>query len=253
MNNLVLNCDNGTSYVVNPHTLLVFLDETGEESFNDPNAPFFGFGGIVIPCRDYFTQVELPWHKLKTLYFDGPHSSLHASDIGYPGEEVINAFNEFFDAHDFGRIAVTSSDRTIIEIQENIEAIIAALIWDRVKEVQTKMGWSNISDILVLIEENPRLIPALQQEFISKKIYNQDKKEIKVEYNTILKDPYFAGLEVADFVIHTAGRQARIMRNHLFDKSVSESKPDFRQMFEGKNGKRSSYLSLSRIRKGNKN
>ncbi len=239
--------------MVNPHTLLIFLDETGEESFNDPKAPFFGFGGIVIPCRDYFTQVEIPWHKLKTVNFEGPDNPLHASDLGHPSKEVVDAFNEFFDNYEFGRIAVTSSDRTIIEIQESIEAIIAALLWDRVKEVQSKMGWNNISDILVLIEENQRLLPALRQEFISKKLYNQNQEEIKVEYNTILKDPYFAGLEVADFVIHTAGRQARIMRNHLFDENVSESKPDFRQMFEGKSGKRSSYLSLSRIRKGNNN
>ncbi len=116
-----------------------------------------------------------------------------------------------------------------------------ALLWDRIKEVANKMKWV---DIFIIFEENNHLIPSFKQEFMSKTPKTKNGQAIKVRYQTHLKDPVFAGMEVADFIIHTAGREARILRDRLFEKNVSESQPDFKNVFCEKWP--NSYLNLSR-------
>ncbi|WP_422359918.1 DUF3800 domain-containing protein [Reichenbachiella sp.] len=236
--------ENGEPYKVNPNTLLVFIDETGEESFNDTNMPFFGFGGLIVPCIDYYDLVEYPWHNLKREFFGEVEHTLHAADLPQPTpKNLIDSFNKFFTEYSFGRFAITCTDQTINKINERIENVIAACIWNRIKEVSNKMKWF---DILILIEENKRLIPAIKQEFMAKTPQNNQKQKIPVNYNTILKDSFFAGLEVADFIAHTAGRQARIMRNQLFDETVENKQPDFEQIFNDKLHP-TSYFNISRI------
>lgn len=242
MEKLYLNLGEGITEI-GENTLLIFLDETGVESLNDPNAPFFGFGGLVVECRHYFEKVEYPWYKIKDEHWNGRHSSMHASDLKKPPEVLIGALNNFFDQEEIGRIAVTITDKSINNTDHNIENIVFGCIWDRIIEVSNKMKWF---DIVILIEENERLKNAFETEIMSKTPRNKYNKEVPVRYGTILKDPAFAGLEVADFIIHTAGRQARVMRGNLFNKTGKiDSQPDFEHVF-GKIDKKS-WLNLSRI------
>jgi hypothetical protein len=234
-----LNID-GQLEAINPNTLLIFLDETGVEKLNDPNAPFFGFGGLIIEGADYFKNVEIPWHSLKLKYFDGIESPLHAADLKPISNQQIDALNEFFGKYPFGRIAITCTDKTLFEQNHKPEEILAAAIWQRIIPVVNKMKWF---DILILFEENKRLMPALQQEMMSKKPKNGEK-EIPIRYGTILKDPTFAGMEVADFIIHTAGRQARLMRTNSKE-IVPKYQPDFEVVF--KNALNQSFLNITRV------
>ena len=103
MNTLVLNDKVLGSKEINPATLLVFMDETGEESLSDPNAPFFGVGGLIVGCRQYFESVENPWHLIKDERFGGRGYPLHASDLRNPSTEQIDSLNTFFSNDTFGR------------------------------------------------------------------------------------------------------------------------------------------------------
>lgn len=241
---LSLKDEHGVVSNVALDTLLVFLDETGVETLTDPNAPFFGIGGLVIVARDYFSQVEKPWHQLKEKYFGGIVEPLHAADLRYPSKEIIESLNSYFESNRFGRIAVTCTDKTINETGIRVEEIILAAMWDRIATVANNMSWK---EILIIFEENHRLIPAIRQELMTKKPQNGNR-EIAVTYHTMLKDSRFAGMEVADFIIHTAGRQARIMRDKHFVKEFKEAQPDFIKVFESYPSL-TSYLSISRIRR----
>lgn len=244
MSEMHLQTEGGIIRSVGPNTLLIFLDETGEEKLSDPNAPFFGFGGVVVENRNYLASVESPWHLLKERHFDGADSPLHAADLRKPSRTQIEALNHFFTQHRFGRFAATCTDRTINKLDTPIEEVVATTLWDRFKEVANQFSWHNI---LILYEENRRLIPALKRELFSKTPENQSGVPIPVESFTVMKDPRFAGMEVADFVAHTAGRQSRIMRNHLFDKRIDQEQPDFAKVFD-----RTfpiSYLNISRVSK----
>ena len=124
-----------------------------------------------------------------------------------------------------------------------IEDVIMATIWDRIKEVANKLSWF---DILVIFEGNERLVESFKKEMMSKTLHNSKGERIEVSYNLMKKDPYFSGMEVADFIVHTAGRQARIMRDHHFDMASIRSQPDFEIVFS--KSKLQSYMSISRVR-----
>ena len=44
-----------------PNTLLVFIDETGNEDFSDPGNPTFGRGGCAIESELYRTNLKKPY------------------------------------------------------------------------------------------------------------------------------------------------------------------------------------------------
>ncbi|MCB8925362.1 MAG: DUF3800 domain-containing protein [Ardenticatenaceae bacterium] len=241
MKKLRFGIEDGKIYEVADSTLLVFIDETGAPSRSDPNAPIFGVGGLIVEGNKYFDEVEIPWHNMKNRYFSGFKTPLHAADIRQPTKKQIKALNQFFLSHDFGRFANTCVDKTVNNSGHNIEHILMTLLWDRIREVANKMRWV---DIFIIFEENHHLIPSFKQEFMSKTPKTKSGQSIKVTYYTHLKDPVFAGMEVADFIIHTAGREARLLRDQLFEKTVSESQPDFKNVFDKKWP--NSYFNLSR-------
>jgi hypothetical protein len=45
--------DMADSLVLTPNTLLVFIDETGNEDYSDPNNPTFGRGGCAVLGEQY--------------------------------------------------------------------------------------------------------------------------------------------------------------------------------------------------------
>ena len=48
-----------------PRTLLVFVDETGNEDYSDPKNPTFGRGGCAVLGKEYRNKIKKPWRKLK--------------------------------------------------------------------------------------------------------------------------------------------------------------------------------------------
>ncbi|MEZ4820620.1 MAG: DUF3800 domain-containing protein [Bdellovibrionota bacterium] len=229
---MILKDSDGKTMCVGEETLLVFLDETGNELLNDPKMPVFGLGGLIVEHRKYFSNVEQPWHEIKNSKFGGFDKPLHASELISPSDQQIKALNNFFLTNDFGRFAVVCSNQITNETTHSIVEIICAQLWSTIKEVANKMSWT---DILILIEENKKLRSSLESQFLSKNLYNNSTK-INFQYYTHLKDPKFAGLEVADFIIHTAGRQAR--NDCVSQKPTKASpsvkadlKPDFQNVF----------------------
>lgn len=75
MYQFTFNFDDGTLLNISPNSVLVFLDETGDEQLNDPAYPIFGFGGCCILARDYFDNIDKPWSNMKIEKFDLIHKS----------------------------------------------------------------------------------------------------------------------------------------------------------------------------------
>jgi len=240
---LILNTPDGYQEI-SPNTLILFVDETGTPNLKDPKAPYFGLGGLIVLGKDYYNDVEIPWHRLKNNYFDGTTKPLHASDIN-PSKLQIESLNNFFQTQNFGRFGITITHKSIIEIERPIEELITGIFWETLKNVINEFKWN---DLLVIFEENQGLFGAIQQQIMSKKLLNNNQEKITVNYYTMLKDPTLAGLEVADFVIHTAGRQCRIMKDNHYEKDFNkiELLPDFKEVFSS--NKRIGYLSVSGIR-----
>ncbi len=67
---------------VQPNCLVFFVDETGHETFADPNFPVYGFGGCAALATKMDIEIRNPWRTMKDRHFGGAESPLHAGDIG---------------------------------------------------------------------------------------------------------------------------------------------------------------------------
>jgi len=47
-------------------SLLIFIDETGNEDLSDPKNPTFGRGGCGSLVTEYKLRIAKPWRRLKT-------------------------------------------------------------------------------------------------------------------------------------------------------------------------------------------
>jgi hypothetical protein len=80
-----------------PRSLLVFVDETGNDDLSDPNNPTFGRGGCGVLWPDYKKLIAKPWRKLKRDRLGGALKPFHDSDFEQTGPTLrqIAGINDF--------------------------------------------------------------------------------------------------------------------------------------------------------------
>ncbi|MCP3957373.1 MAG: DUF3800 domain-containing protein [bacterium] len=94
------------SAMVTASSLLVFVDETGDESLQDPAYRVFGLGGCAMRADTYFGSVKADWRRLKAEHFDGEDEGLHACSVDPANIEAVGALGEFFRSQTFSRFGV---------------------------------------------------------------------------------------------------------------------------------------------------
>jgi hypothetical protein len=101
--------------------LLIFVDETGNEDFSDPNNPTFGRGGCGALHTEYKNRISKPWKRLKRERLGGATKPFHAADFEKtrPTIRQIGGINEFM-ARPFWRFATMCDART--EFPEGVDA-----------------------------------------------------------------------------------------------------------------------------------
>jgi hypothetical protein len=101
-----MNQADGERLIVHPHCLMFFVDETGHETFADPQYPVFGLGGCALLAAAITPVLRTPWRQMKALHFGGADVPLHASDLRSTPQQ-LQALDTFFRNQRFGRFAVT--------------------------------------------------------------------------------------------------------------------------------------------------
>ncbi len=193
-----------------PNDLIVFIDETGIEDFSDPNNPTFGRGGCATLNGDYKKLIKKPWRKLKREKLGGAMKPFHAVDFGQsqPTKAQITGINRFL-KRPFWRFAAMSDSRT--ELPPGIDghkAISLVTISFIKRLVRT---YSDLTTVALVFEASERGNELVQRDFdlASLNLVNRSGHSIRVEGCFMDKKNMEAGLEVADLIIHTAGRQRR--------------------------------------------
>ena len=92
-----------------PETLLVFIDETGNEDYGDPKNPTFGRGGCAVLGEDYKRLIKKPWRRMKREKMGGAGNLFHATEFekSKPTKRQIAAISRFLQ-QPFWRFAVMS-------------------------------------------------------------------------------------------------------------------------------------------------
>lgn len=193
-----------------PKTLLVFIDETGNEDYSDPKNPTFGRGGCAVMGRDYRTLIKKPWRKLKRERLGGASKPFHATDFeqSRPTKTQINGINRFL-KQPFWRFATMSDSRTKLPDGIDGHRAISLVTINFIRRLVATYG--EATDVALVFEASGRGDKLVERDFdlANMNLVNGAGKLLEVEGCFIEKKYIEPGLEVADLIVHTAGRQRR--------------------------------------------
>jgi hypothetical protein len=236
---MVLRDESGETQL-QPTALLVALDDTGEPSTRDRAHPVFGLGGCAILVGQYHEYMRLPWALMKQQHFAGPLQPLHASDLRNPTPAQIEALNSFFQGQVFFRLAALLTDQFPVGDPSARVEIISLMLSRLLSVVSTRVPFSKIA---LIFDRSERLGPQIGRIFSDLRVTQTlegTTRQIPVELCDAPKRLCEPALEVADFIIHTAGRAVR----KSIDGMPFLENPDFRAIFETQPQELSEFVRL---------
>lgn len=221
-----------------PNSALVFfIDETGHEEFSDVRYPVFGMGGCAVMAPEIEGVIRGPWMRVRAVVAGAPDRALHASSLPAPVPTAhIDAIASFFREQPFARFAVTCSLKTSVPPSLTTCRMVLASLKSRIAEITR---WTPATSVHVVFEATERLRSQIEEGF----------GDLSLEENgiPIPCDSYFMpksasepGLEVADFVMHAAGRQARRQV-----RAIDGVEPDFAAVFHSVDRRMVSYIHIT--------
>lgn len=193
-----------------PTTLMIFIDETGNEDYSDPKNPTFGRGGCAVMGRDYGKLIKKPWRRLKRQRLGGVNKPFHATDFeqSRPTKVQITRINRFLKLP-FWRFATMSDSRT--ELPEGVDGhrAISLVTINFIRRLVAT--YDGATDIALVFEASGREDKLVERDFdlANMNLVNGAGKLLEVEGCFMAKEHMEPGLEVADLIVHTAGRQRR--------------------------------------------
>lgn len=241
---MIINFDDGTYHEVLADSMLVFVDETGCEDLKDPNFPFFGLGGCCIKASDYYESIDKPWKSLKNRCFGAQDISLHAAGTKF-SKIQIDGLNDYFQSNMFGRFAAVASCGTVDTSSLDLVYTVCTTMYNRVADIVKEI---DASEFVIIFEESKRLRPKLEKYAnrisIQKEVGNSCA-HLKVQFLMASKQIRMSGLEVSDFIIHTAGTTCRDQMQGRINKFIERK--DFNSIFVTADKKWSSFMCIKKI------
>jgi hypothetical protein len=221
-----------------PHTLLIYLDETGSEDIADPGHPVFGIGGCAVMVEQYLSDLYGPWRRMKADCFGGPDVALHASELRNPTPKQLDALSDFFSASGIFRFAammkLSTANRTELTNYQLTAYAVRMRVLDAVNRCICKQA-------IMFFEDSKRTRRLAERYFADfYQLRSTDGSEtIQIDKYHMPKTVGDPGLEVADFVMHAAGGQVRERQkgNHRWRR-------DFQVVFQGARPELKSYIEV---------
>jgi hypothetical protein len=240
MTTLTLNCDNGTKLTLEEEEIVFFIDETGHELMSDKNHPVFGIGGCGMTVKHYVEVVRPTWIKLKTKFGFNEKDSFHAADIKKDKICTYQAdLKQFFETIEFFRVAAVVGNKSNFKNGAIPVEVVCGALKLRIVSVLNNFVL-NFSTVTVCFESSERLNPEFVRNFHD---FNLEKPGTVLSVNKFFlpKVACEAGLEIADFIMHSSGAQASKRTNN----GIADKRIDFSAIWSSIKKDFTSYLFIT--------
>jgi hypothetical protein len=218
-------------------SLVVFVDDTGHERLVEGHN-VYGLGGCAVMANDLDRVVRQPWHAVRRKVTGSADTPLHAATFARTAtQEQIETVAEFFRTQPFARIGATVSVKSRLTGDLGPIDIIAGVLKKRIVEIAK---WTRFTEVHVVFESSDRADRHIEAAFGDFRI-EESGQAIPLECYFMPKAAHDPALEVADFIMHAVGRQAR---RKIAGKDGFA--PDFAAVFHGQDPKRVSYMDIER-------
>ena len=211
--------------LVRPDCLMFFCDDTGHEDFRDRSFPVFGIGGCAVMAGAIEPVLKRPWRELKAEHFGDPDVALHASALRNPTQAQLDALNRFFREQEFCRFGVTITPNCKLPTGLTTYHVVSRSLHKRWEELTPR--FRPIPAEVAFIFEASERGDALVQRYFSDIVVTIAGSRVPIHLGI---KPKWAGdeaLEVADFIVQAAGRQAR-----RWDTGDERFRRDFESVFQ---------------------
>ena len=186
--------------------LLVFVDDTGNESFR--GQPYFGLGGILLAARENEALLKPRWRALRKIVHGSEDQPLHASELGHAGNlEHIKAAANFFRQNHFLRFGISTHSK----VQVPAPLTMRQPVYEMLKKYVAQAAAVTRCDSVALIFESSERADAILQSEFGIFVPRQGDVQLPVEFCFMPKAAKEPALEVADFVANAVGGMARRM------------------------------------------
>jgi hypothetical protein len=194
-----------SSLILPGGSLVVLVDDTGHEALV-PGHPVYGLGGCAVMSEHLDALIRNPWREVRRAVTGSPDTALHASDFGQSASaEDIGAVASFFRNNPFFRFGAVASVNTQLAQGLSPLCTIVKVLQMRIAEIAR---WTPFEEAHIIFESSKRADPLIEDAMQDFGL-EENGKSIPVECYFMSKRVGEPGLEVADFVVHTVGRQAR--------------------------------------------
>lgn len=198
------------SLPLTPTTLAIFVDETGVEDYSDPGNPTFGRGGLGVLGSEYTRIIKKPWRRLKLEILGGRNKPFHAVEFGqsHSTQIQIARINAFL-RRPFWRFAAMSDAGTILPQNIDGHRAISLVTMNFIRRVA--VTYPNITTVALVFESSTRGDKLVERDYElgNMNLINAVGRRVEVDGYFMPKSSMEAGLELADLIAHTAGRQRR--------------------------------------------
>lgn len=241
--NFKLETNDGKVIELKRSDLVFFLDETGQELFQDRNFPLFGLGGCGMSSGYYVDTIRPTWIHMKNRWFGGPESVFHAAELKNPTSKQISALATFFTDYEFLRVGAIATDKTVMNVEMPPFQLVTSCLQQRILSVLAISH--KFERIYLFFEANDRTNKQVEQYFANfTKLETPDGREIPVICCFAPKDMAEPGLEIADAIMHTSGTQTR---NRLRDGSATPFRKDWICVWQSVRKQLVSFMEVTKV------
>jgi hypothetical protein len=223
-----------------PDCLVVFVDDTGHEALVEGH-PVYGLGGCAAIASDLNRVVRDPWREVRRRVTGSPDTPLHASSFAQSAShDQIDVVAKFFRTQSFARLgAIISIDTTLAQEMGPVPTI-AGVLKQRILDIAKR---TRFTDLKVVFESSNRVDHLIEKAFGDFGL-EESGQAIPTECYFMPKSAGEPALEVADFVMHAIGRQAR---------RILEGRdgfaPDFMAVFHDQPADLVSFMNVTKVQR----